>query len=138
MISAMVEDTLFHHCVYRPEDHFNVRYFKIFATPSIIALIYFLFRGLNSTNSGALRHEINNSWRNVDFKPFPFRLYITAMITICWIPIEIMKFQFGNTFYPYSDLEYPFINIITLTAGGIISFYLMKFLPFNPLIIAKK
>ena len=133
-IATILEGTIFHHFAYRPESYFNVRFFKFLATPSIIALIYFLFRGLNNSGSGNLRHKINNDWIKIDFKSGIFRFCLVTIISLCWIPIEVMKFQFGKAFYPYSILEDPLGNSIVLAAGGILSFFLMKYLSFKPLI----
>jgi hypothetical protein len=133
-IAAILEGTIFHYFAYRPESYLNVRFFKILATPSVVALIYFLFRGLNDNSGGNLRHKINNEWRRIDFNSGIFRFCLVTIISICWIPIEVMKFQFGNVFYPYSSLEDPLANSIVLAAGGILCFFLMKYLSFKPLI----
>ncbi len=133
-IAAILEGTIFHHCAYRPESFHNVRFFKIFATPSIVALIYFLFRELNDSGNGNLRHKINNEWRRIDFNSGIFRFCLVTIISLCWIPIEVMKFQFGNSFYPNSIFEDSLVNSIVLAAGGILCFFLMKYLSFKPLI----
>ena len=133
IISELVEDTIFYHFAYLPEDQFNVTFIKILATPSLIALIYFLLRGLNNKYIKALRYRIINRRDKVNFKPFMFRLQLIVMITLCWIPIELLKFYLKNEFYPYSSLEDPFLNFLILVVGGIITLVLMKYLPFEPL-----
>ncbi len=138
LISHILEDSILHHFAYRPESYLNVSYFKLFATPSIIALIYFIFRGLNDNKNKVTKHKINNDWTQVNFKSFLFRFILTVIITICWIPLEVMKFSLGKSYYPYSELEDPLTNIFVLIAGGILCLFLMKYLPFGPLIISKK
>lgn len=137
-VSRMIEDTFFHHFAYRPENYFNVSFFKIIATPSITALIYLLFRGLNKGGDYNGKHKINNEWRIISFKPLTFRFLLVSMITLCWLPIEVMKFHFENEFYPYSTLENPLLNLIVLTLSGVLCFFLMKYLPFEPLITTKE
>ena len=46
-VSQIIGDTFLQCFAYQPESYFNVSFFKILATPSVIACIYFLFRGLN-------------------------------------------------------------------------------------------
>ena len=138
LVSDIIEDTFFHHLAYRPENYFNVSFFKIIATPSITALIYFLFRGLNKECSYTEEHRINNEWRRISFKPPTFRLLLVTMITLCWLPVEVMKLHFEHEFYPYSTLENPLLNLIVLAFSGVLCFFLMKYLSFEPLITTKE
>jgi hypothetical protein len=137
-ISQIIEDTFLYYFAYHPKSYFNVNFFKIFATPSIIAFIYFLFRGLNDKEDDMSRQKIINEWRKVNFNSGVFRFFIVLMISLCWIPIEVIKFHFKGSFYPFSTLEDPLVNLIVLAAGGILSYFLMKYLPFNQLITKLK
>ena len=137
-ISQIIEETLLHYLAYQPESYFSVSFFKIIATPAFTALIYFLFRGLNDKDDDAEQRTIINQWRRINFNSAILRFCLVIMISLCWIPIEIIKFSLKSAFYPYSTLENPLVNSITLAAGGIISFFLMKYLPFKPLIKKRK
>ena len=137
-IAPVIDDSLLRFFAYQPENYFSVNFFKIIATPAITALIYFLFRGFNDRYEVDGQHRITNEWRRVDFNSRIFRFWLIFMITLCWIPVEFIKFHFKSEFYPYSTLENPLINSIVLTVGGILCFFLMKYLPFKPLITKRK
>jgi len=137
-VSQIIGDTFLQCLAYQPESYFNVSFFKILATPSVIACIYFLFRGLNGKYDDVSRLKIIDEWRKVNFNSGIFRFWLVLMISLCWIPIEVIKFNFKDTFYPYSKLENPVTNSIVLAAGGILCYFLMKYLPFNKLITKLK
>ena len=127
----IIEKTPLHLFTYQPENYFNIHFIKILATPAIVALIYFLFRSVNDNKSFKSIKNVKFNHEIIDFSSFTFRLTLTTMITICWLIMEIIKFNLRERFYPYSDLENPVLNIMVLIAGQVITIIFMKLLSFG-------
>lgn len=108
---------------YDPGNRFNAQFFKLLATPSVVAGIYFLFRWRNVGCTG---------YRRIDFKPPLLRLILTSLATVHWLAMEWWKFGVEG-FYPWSPLESRAVNVAVLLAGQAIAFFAMAYLSFAPL-----
>ena len=111
---------------YNPESHVNAQFFKILATPSIVAGIYFFFRW---RNAGRPKGRVGE---RLDFQSPVLRGIMTTVITLHWIAMEWWKFNVEG-FYPWSPLESRLVNIAVLIASQAIAFWGMKYLSFEPI-----
>lgn len=107
---------------YNPDSLASAQFFKILATPVVVAGVYFFFR-----------------WRNVgrpssrlDFKSPLLRGVLTTVITLHWVVMEWWKFNVEG-FYPWSPLEGRVVNIAVLLASQAVAFLGMKYLSFEPI-----
>ncbi len=117
---------------YDPDRAWNVQFFKIIATPTVVAGMYFIFRLLNRGHRVRVPgYEFDDS-RQIDFRSPWVRLILTTVVSLHWIPIEYAKFQSEN-FYPYSALENARLNVVVLLASQALAFWGMRFLSFDPL-----
>jgi hypothetical protein len=116
---------------YQPDVFWSVRFFKLIATPVLVALIYFVFRALNHGQRIRLPgYEPID--RRIDFESPWLRLVLTTVATLHWVPLEYMKFT-SDDFYPSSALEDLTTNVVVLVTGGLLSFFAMRRLSFDPL-----
>ncbi len=127
-----LQDSWFGFLAYQPDSAASVRYFKFLATPSVVAVQYFLFRFLNRGHRPPvdLPHA---SARIMDFKPLWLRVVLTTLVTANWLLIEVFKFAGREEFYPYSPLEDATINLVVLGVSQVVSIVAMKYLAFGPL-----
>jgi len=116
---------------YQPDLFWSVRFFKILATPVLVAVIYFVFRGLNRGHRIRLP-GYDPGDRRIDFDSPWLRLVLTSVATLHWVPLEYTKFTSAD-FYPSSPLEDLATNVVVLLAGGILAFLGMRWLSFDPL-----
>lgn len=117
---------------YNPASLINAQYFKILATPSVVALIYFFFRWRNAgapSYLGAIRFD---RVHRLNFESKILRGILTTVITIHWIGMEWWKFNVEG-FYPWSKLESHSMNIWVLIASQALAFWGMKYLSFEPI-----
>jgi hypothetical protein len=127
----ILRDSAFGFLCYDPGSVLNVRFFKILATPTFVAAIYFLFRWRNRglpSSSGAAGPR---GFKRLDFRSPVLRGLLTSLITAQWLLIEWWKFN-QEGFYPWSALESRAINIGVLIASQLIAFWGMKYLCFEP------
>jgi hypothetical protein len=117
---------------YRPDSVASVRFFKILATPSMVAVQYFLFRALNRGHRVAAIDSRPPPDRTLDFRSPWLRLVLTSVVSLHWVVIEWAKFS-TEGFYPYSPLESPWINAVVLLVSQALAFWGMKYLSFAPL-----
>jgi hypothetical protein len=118
---------------YNPDSHLNAQFFKLLATPTVVAGIYFFFRWRNAgrpSSPGSARLDRLN---RLDFKPPVLRGILTTVITIHWLAMEWWKFNIEG-FYPSSDLESRWVNIGVLIASQSLAFWGMKYLSFEPVL----
>jgi hypothetical protein len=131
-VSGAIQHSSMSFLAYKPSEYVNVQFFKVLATPSVMALVYFLFRARNQgygLRQGTIRHE---GYRHIDFKSPWLRLILTSLVTLHWLPMEWYKFHTPG-FYPWSPLENPTVNLVVLLCGQVIAFWGMKYLSFEPL-----
>lgn len=131
-VNGVIRHASMSFLAYEPSSYVNVQFFKILATPSVIALVYFLFRARNQgyrLRPGTIQHT---GYRHIDFKSPWLRLILTSLVTLHWLPMEWYKFHTPD-FYPWSPLENPAVNIVVLLCGQVIAFWGMKYLSFEPL-----
>jgi len=126
-----VRNSIFGFLCYNPDSLASAQYFKILATPSVVALIYFFFRWRNAGLPSYLGSEKFEHARRIDFKSPVLRLILTTVITVHWIGMEWWKFNVEG-FYPWSVLENRGLNIAVLIASQAIAFWGMKYLSFDP------
>lgn len=128
----ILRDSAFGFLCYDPGSVLNVRFFKILATPTFVAAIYFLFRWRNAglpSSSGAAPLR---GFQRLDFSSALLRGLLTSLITLQWLLIEWWKFN-QEGFYPWSALESRSVNIGVLIASQLIAFWGMKYLSFEPI-----
>lgn len=118
---------------YKPDSYTSTHFFKILATPSIVAAIYFLVRVRNRAyhKTSPLSYEKHGG--RMDFESRVLRLAITAVISLHWAVMEIIKYR-TEDFYPFSPAENPAVNALVLLAGWALAFWGMKYLSFEPLV----
>lgn len=117
---------------YDPTNRANAQYFKILATPSVIAGIYLFFRWRNAGSQPRWRVLRRHDSRRIDFQSPLLRLILTSAVTIHWLAMEWWKFHVEG-FYPWSPLENRVINIAVLVAGQLVALWAMKYLSFAPI-----
>jgi hypothetical protein len=111
---------------YDPESSINAQYFKVLATPSVVAAIYFFFRWRNGQ-----RPRGRVSIDGLDFRSPVLRGFLTSVVTLHWLAMEWWKFHVEG-FYPWSPLESRWLNIGVLVVGQVVTFWGMKYLSFGP------
>jgi hypothetical protein len=117
---------------YNPASLANVQYFKILATPSVVALIYFFFRWRNAGAPEYLGSVRFDRVHRLDFESPLLRGILTTVITVHWLGMEWWKFHVEG-FYPWSALENPLLNAGILLLGQGLAFWGMKYLSFEPI-----
>ena len=118
---------------YQPENPASFHFFKILATPSVVAAIYFLIRLRNRSYQKSSPVSYERHGGRMDFESPLLRLVITSVISLHWVVMEIIKYR-AEDFYPFSPLESPAVNAVILLAGAILAFFGMKYLSFEPMI----
>jgi hypothetical protein len=129
-VGTWVRESFLGAVAYQPDSIASVRFFKILATPSVVAVQYFLFRALNRghrANDPGTRAD-----RTLDFRSPWLRLVLTSVVSLQWVVIEWAKFR-TEAFYPWSPLESPWVNALVLLLGQALAFWGMKYLSFEPL-----
>jgi hypothetical protein len=116
---------------YDPRSLASARYFKILATPAVVALIYFLFRWRNTQAPSYPGSGGRGRFHHLDFRSPVLRGILTTVITLHWVAMEWWKFN-TEDFYPWSALESRWLNIGVLVAGQALAFFTMKYLSFDP------
>jgi hypothetical protein len=110
---------------YNPEAAWNAQFFKIAATPTVVAVVYFFFRWRNRGR------PVGRMYDRIDFRPALLRGIITTVITLHWLVMEWWKFNIEG-FYPFSPLENRTVNIGVLLLSQAVAFFGMKYLSFDP------
>jgi len=131
-ISAQLRESSLGFLAYQPDAVWNVRFFKLIATPVLVALIYFVFRALNRGHRIRLP-GYDGGDRRIDFRSPWMRLLLTTVATLHWVPLEYAKFT-REDFYPFSPHESLAVNIVVLLASQALAFVGMRYLSFDPLI----
>ena len=131
-IAAALRDSPLGVLAYRPDVAWSVRFFKLIATPVLIALVYFVFRGLNRMHRIDLP-GYDGGERRIDFASPALRLVLTTVVTLHWVPLEYFKFT-RDDFYPSSELESLPVNVAVLLASQALAFFGMRRLSFDPLL----
>jgi hypothetical protein len=131
-LAARLRESALGFLAYQPDVFWSVRFFKLVATPVLVAVIYFVFRALNHGHRVRLPgHDAPD--RRIDFSSQWLRLVLTTVATLHWVPLEYMKFT-TDDFYPSSPLEDLTTNIVVLLAGQALTFFGMRLLSFDPLV----
>jgi hypothetical protein len=117
---------------YQPDSFGNVRYFKILASLSAVSFIYFLFRILNRGHRRVFPPGYPSHHKDLDFSSPWLRLVLIAAVNLHWAAQEWYKFSTKS--YPYSPLESWESNAVVLAVSGLIAFFGMKYLSFDPLL----
>jgi hypothetical protein len=131
-VGAWVRESFLGGLAYRPDSLASVRFFKILATPSIVAVQYFLFRALNRGHRVTAIDPRARVDRKLDFRSPWLRLVLTTLISLQWVVIEWAKFS-AERFYPNSPHESAWVNAGVLLASQALAFWGMKYLSFDPL-----
>jgi hypothetical protein len=131
-IGDTVRRSVFGFLCYDPSSVFSVQFFKILATPSVVALIYFFFRWRNAAAPSSRDASRISGIHRLDFKSPVLRGILTSVITVHWVAMEWWKFNIQG-FYPWSKLENRALNIGVLIASQALAFWTMKYLSFEPL-----
>jgi hypothetical protein len=131
-LAARLRESALGFLSYQPDAFWSVRFFKIVATPVLVAVIYFVFRALNRGHRVRLPgHDAPD--RRIDFSSPWLRLVLTTVATLHWVPLEYMKFT-TDDFYPSSPLEHLTTNVVVLLASQALAFFGMRRLSFDPLL----
>ena len=133
-LGELVRESWLGWLAYRPHVAADVRYFKILATPSVVAAQYLVFRWLNRGHRRGFLDEEELRRRRLDFGSPWLRLALTSLVSAHWLVLELFKFG-SDDFYPSSPLEDPRINLAVLIAGQVLAFRGMKHLSFEPLLV---
>jgi hypothetical protein len=120
------------YAAYQPGNYVNAQYFKIVATPSVIAGIYFFIRLRNRSYRRMSPLSYDTHGGRIDFRSPWLRLVLTSVISLHWVAMEMVKY-YADDFYPFSSLESTPVNALVLLASGIIALWGMKYLSFEPL-----
>jgi hypothetical protein len=131
-ISIWLRESALGFLAYQPDAAWSVRFFKLIATPVLVALIYFVFRALNRAHRIRLP-GYDSGDRRIDFRSPWMRLILTTVATLHWVPLEYAKFT-REGFYPSSPLESLPVNIVVLMASQALAFVGMRYLSFDPLV----
>ena len=107
-----------------PSHPVTSRFVKILATPSVVSLMYFLFRLLNRMHR-----------RTLDFRGPGLRAALVGVVTAHWVLIEAAKFGVEG-FDMRSPLESAGENAAVLLASAALAFFGMRLLSFAPLVRA--
>jgi hypothetical protein len=116
---------------YDPTSRFNVQFFKILATPTVVALIYFGFRWRNAGAPSYPDAPALSRFNRIDFKSPKLRGLLTSLVTLHWFLMEWWKFNVDG-FYAWSELESRWLNIGVLIVSQALAFWGMKYLSFEP------
>lgn len=122
---------LLSYLAYQPSSYASAQFFKIIATPSVVAGIYFLIRMRNRSYRRMSPDSYEIHGGKIDFKSVWLRLILTSVISFHWVVMELVKYH-AEDFYPFSSLESPFVNALVLLASWAIAFWGMKYLSFEP------
>ncbi|UCH84752.1 MAG: hypothetical protein JSW50_03395 [Candidatus Latescibacterota bacterium] len=117
---------------YDPDSLFSVQFFKLLATPTVVAGIYFFFRWRNSGRPTSPEAAQLRRAHRLDFESPLLRGVLTTLITLHWLAMEWWKFN-TEGFYPWSPLESRWLNLGVLIASQALAFWSMKYLSFEPL-----
>jgi len=132
-----IGDTVRHSVVgflaYNPHSLVSAQFFKILATPSVVALIYFFFRRWNANVPFYAADPAIERANRLDFESPVLRLILTSIITVHWLAMEWWKFHV-TSFYPWSPLENRALNIVVLLSGQALAFWAMRYLSFEPIL----
>jgi len=131
MMGDIVRHSILGPLCYNPDSVISAQFFKILATPSAVALIYFFFRWRNAgapSYPGARRDSVHR----LDFRSPVLRAILTSVITLHWLGMEWWKFNVDG-FYPWSPLESRWLNTGVLIASQALAFWSMKYLSFEPI-----
>lgn len=131
-IAGRLRSSFLGFLAYDPDSLFSVRFFKIVATPSVVAGMYLVFRLLNRIHADPLLDPAVNRSRRLDFSSPVLRLVLTTLVSLQWIPLELVKHGSAD-FYPNSALESIRINAVVLLVSQVLAFWGMKHLSFEPL-----
>lgn len=127
-----VRDSIVGFLCYNPESRINAQFFKILATPTVVAGVYFFFRWRNAGRSSVLGGPGRDLGYRLDFKSPLLRAILTSVITLHWFAMEWWKFHVEG-FYPWSPLENPLLNLAVLIVSQAVAFWGMKYLSFEPI-----
>ncbi|MEJ2722767.1 MAG: hypothetical protein P8181_16765 [bacterium] len=116
---------------YDPDSRLNAQFFKLLATPTVVAGVYFFFRWRNAGRSSVLGAAGRDLGYRLDFESPLLRGILTSVITVHWFAMEWWKFHVEG-FYPWSPLENPLLNLAVLIASQAVAFFGMKYLSFDP------
>jgi hypothetical protein len=117
---------------YNPDSLLNARFFKILATPSVIAMVYFFFRWRNARGLFYPGSAKFDDFHRLDFRSPLLRGILTSVVTIHWVGMEWWKFHVEG-YYPWSPLESRSVNIWVLLTSQALAFWGMKYLSFKPI-----
>ncbi len=117
---------------YNPASHLNVQFFKILATPSVVAMFYLYFRWRNADVPFHFSGARSPHLHTIDFESPILRVALTSIITAHWLVLEWFKFNAAG-FYPWSPLENRSLNVVVLILSQAVAFWGMKYLSFEPL-----
>ena len=131
-VGNLVRNSVLAVLCYDPDSAAGVRFFKILATPSVIAAVYFFFRWRNAGLRSRARGTRLDHAHRLDFQSPTLRFILTSVITLHWLAMEWWKFH-TEGFYPWSVLESRWLNVIVLLSGQALTFRAMKYLSFEPL-----
>jgi hypothetical protein len=121
---------------YDPDSYLNAQFFKLLATPTVVAAIYFFFRWRNSGILPSRAAAGLDRAHKLDFKSPILRLILTSAVTLHWVAMEWWKFNVEG-FYPWSELESRPVNIAVLIASQALAYWGMKYLSFGRLSAAR-
>lgn len=133
-VGDAVRGSVFRFLCYNPDSVASAQFFKVLATPSVVALFYFMFRW---RNAGAPRRSGSvgdGDAHLLDFRSPVLRIILTSVVTLHWLAMEWWKFNVEG-FYPWSPLESRSLNVVVLLVGQTIAFWAMKYLSFEPLTV---
>jgi hypothetical protein len=133
LLGDIARGALFSWLAYQPSSYLNAQFFKIFATPSAVAGVYFLIRLRNSSYRRMSPDSYETHGGKIDFASPWLRLILTSVVSFHWAVMELIKYR-AEDFYPFSSLESPLVNALVLLVGQVVAFWGMKFLSFEPLL----
>lgn len=133
VVGEMVRGSALACLAYNPDSVVSTRLFKVLATPSVVAIIYFFFRWRNAGIPFYPATPVFYSAGRLDFESPLLRAILTSIVTLGWFVLEWFKFHVPG-FYPDSPLEHPWINVAVLLAGQAVTFWAMKHLSFARLV----
>lgn len=131
-IGDSLRDSVLGFLCYDPASRLNAQFFKLLATPAVVAGIYFFFRWRNAGRTSLLGGAGRDLGHRLDFKSPLLRGILTSVITLHWFAMEWWKFHVEG-FYPWSPLEAPLLNLAVLIVSQAVAFWGMKYLSFEPI-----
>ena len=120
---------------YDPSSRLNAQFFKILATPAVVAGIYFFFRWRNAGVPTLSPAPAFDRAHRLDFESWALRGILTSVITLHWLAMEWWKFHVEG-FYPWSELESRWLNVAVLIASQALAFWGMRRLSFDAILSA--